>query len=134
MSRDYPRSDRVEELAREVLSEAIQELKDPRIGFVTVTSVKVSPDLRNAKVYISALGSEEEREETVEAIRNAGSHLRHVLGSQVRLKHLPRLEFVEDRTADHGARIEQLLREAGVSSAPEVPSYEEDEDEEEPDQ
>ena len=129
MTKDYPRRNRVEELAREVLGEAIQELRDPRIGFVTVTSVKVSPDLRNARVYISALGDDEARETSMEAIQNAASHLRGVFGEQVRLKYLPRLEFIEDTTAEHGSRIENLLREAGVSKAPEVEEFE-DEDEE----
>lgn len=121
MGKGFSRMDRVEQLAREVLGEAIQELKDPRVGFVTVTSVKVSPDLRNARVYVSILGSEEEREETLAAMRHAAPHLRSVLGSQVRLKNLPRLEILEDLTAAHGERIEALLREVGVSKGPEAP-------------
>lgn len=120
MPRNYPRSDRVEQQVREVLGEAISELKDPRIGFATVTSVRMSPDLRNATVAISALGSPEERQATVEAIQHAAPHLRSVLGREVRLKHLPYLDIVEDMTAEQGERIEQLLRGLGVAKPPEV--------------
>ncbi|MGH2767722.1 MAG: 30S ribosome-binding factor RbfA [Candidatus Methylomirabilales bacterium] len=120
MPRDYPRAERVERLAREVLGEAIHSLQDPRVGFATVTSVKMSPDLRQAKVYVSVLGSEEERAATIEAIEHAVPHLRSVLGREVRIKFLPRLEIVEDLTALHGERIEALLRQAGVSRPPPV--------------
>lgn len=131
MPRDYPRSDRVERLAREVLSEAIQTLKDPRVGFATVTSVKMSPDLRQAKVYVSVLGEEEQRHQTIAAIQHATSHLRSVLGREVRMKFLPYLEIVEDETAVYGERIESLLRQVGASKPPEVEPLEAEEDEEE---
>jgi len=120
MPRNYPRAERVEQLAREVLGEAIQELKDPRLGFVTLTSVKLSPDMRQARAYVSALGGPEERESTMEAIHGATSHLRSILGREVRLRYLPQLEFVEDKTAEHSERIEHLLRGLGVSKPPEV--------------
>lgn len=120
MPRNFPRSDRVEEQIREILSEAIAELKDPRVGFVTVTGVKLSPDLRNARVFVSALGSDDERTATIEAIQHAVSHLRSVVGSQVRLKFLPYLEILEDTTAEQGERIERLLRGLGVSKPPDV--------------
>ena len=125
MPRTYPRAERVERLAREVLGEALQDLTDPRIGFVTVTSVKMSPDLRQAKVYVSVLGADEAREASMEAIRHAVSHLRATLGREIRLKYLPSLEIVEDTTAAYGERIEQLLREAGVSKPPNVEQLEE---------
>lgn len=118
MPKNYPRSQRVEELAREVLGEAILELKDPRIGFVTVTGVKLSPDLRVAKVYVSALGSAQDRIESIGAVQHAAPHLRAVLGREVRMRYLPQLEVVEDETAQRGERIEQLLRQAGVSGPP----------------
>jgi ribosome-binding factor A len=120
MARTYPRAERVERLAREVLGEALQGLKDPRIGFATVTGVKMSPDLRQARVYVSVLGSEEDRESSLAAIRHAAPHLRATLGREVRLKFLPVLDIVEDTTAAYGERIETLLRQAGVSKAPEV--------------
>jgi len=128
MPRTYPRAERVERLAREVLGEALQDLRDPRIGFVTVTSVKMSPDLRQAKVFVSVFGPDEARETSMEAIRHAVPHLRATLGREVRLKFLPSLEVLEDTTAAYGERIEQLLREAGVSKPPVIPALEEPED------
>lgn len=120
MPKTYPRGDRVEEQVRHVLSEAVAELKDPRVGFVTITAVKVTPDLRHAKVFVSALGSRDQRDTSIEAVRHAAPHLRSVLGREVRLKYLPFLEIVEDTTADQGERIESLLREVGVSKPPSV--------------
>lgn len=125
MPKDYPRADRVERLAREVIGEAIQSLKDPRVGFATVTSVKMTPDLRKAMVYVSVLGKDEEREASIAAIRHAASHIRGVLGREVRLKFLPQLEIIEDLTALHGERIEQLLRQAGGSKDSETKGSEE---------
>ncbi len=129
MPKDFPRSDRVEEQVREVIREAIQEMKDPRVGFVTVTAVKMTPDLRRAKVYISAFGDPDRRAESIEAVQHAAPHLRSAIGHQVRLKFLPFLEIVEDTTADVGERIESLLREVGVSKAPEVEPVEGDDEE-----
>lgn len=120
MPKNYPRADRVEQLAREVLGEAIQELKDPRIGFVTVTGVKLSRDLRQARVFVSALGSDEDREVTIGAIQHATPHLRAILGREVRLRRLPELEIIEDQTAQNSERIEKLLRGLGVSKPPEA--------------
>jgi ribosome-binding factor A len=120
MPRNYPRSNRVEELAREVLSEAVQELKDPRVGFVTVTAVKLSKDLRVAQVYVSAMGTDEEQEKTIAGLKHAKPHLRSILGREIRLRRLPELEIVEDQTAQTSQRLEELLREIGVSRAPEV--------------
>lgn len=131
MPRDYPRADRLEQLAREVLSEAVQELKDPRVGFATVTSVKISPGLRQAKVYVSVLGSDDQRHQSIEAIQHAAPYLRSVLGREVRMKFVPQLEFVEDETAAYGERIESLLREVGVSKPPEVEPLAEPEEAEE---
>src|SRR5258708_18343369 len=118
MPKTFPRAERVERLAREVLGEALLELKDPRIGFATVTSVKMSPDLRQARVYVSVLGTEEARVMSMQAIRHAAHHLRTTLGREVRLKYLPQLEILEDTTAAYGERIEVLLREAGVLKPP----------------
>lgn len=120
MPKSYPRSERVERLAREVLGEGIRELKDPRIGFATVTAVKMSPDLRRATVYVSVLGKDEERAKTMKALQHAAPHLRSILGHEVRMKFLPVLEIVEDLTAIHGERIESLLRQVGVSKPPDV--------------
>lgn len=133
MPKTYPRGDRVEEQVRQVLSEAIADLKDPRVGFVTVTAVKMTPDLRHARVYVSALGSEEQRDSSIEAVQHAAPHLRSVLGREVRLKYLPFLEIIKDTTADEGERIETLLREVGVSKPPKVEKLEERSEEAEED-
>ncbi|HLI56934.1 MAG TPA: 30S ribosome-binding factor RbfA [Actinomycetota bacterium] len=125
MPKTYPRAERVEKLAREVLGEALHDLRDPRIGFATVTAVKMSPDLRQARVYVSVLGSEEQRQTSLETIERAVPHLRSVLGREVRLKFLPALEILEDTTAAYGERIETLLREAGVSAPPKVENLDE---------
>jgi ribosome-binding factor A len=110
--KEFPRVERVERLALEVLGEAVHELKDPRVGFATVTSVRMTRDLRHARVWVSVLGEAAERSETMEAIRHAAPHLRSVLGREVRLRHLPYLEFLEDESAIRGARIEEILRAA----------------------
>jgi len=106
------RASRVSEEFREILAEEIPKLKDPRIGFVTVTGVKVSPDLRHAWVYYTAMGDERERRSSAAALRSAGPHLRRVIGSQVRLKVLPDLSFEEDETEVTAERIEMLIRKA----------------------
>ena len=120
MPKDYPRADRVERLAREVLGEAIGALRDPRVGFATVTGVKMSADLRTATVFVSVLGDEEQREQSMKAIQHATPHLRSVMGREIRMKYLPRLEVVEDQTAIVGERIEAILREVGVSKPPQA--------------
>ncbi len=105
------RPSRVSEEFREILAEEIPRLKDPRVGFVTVTGVTVTPDLRRATVFYTALGNDRERRSTAAALRSARSHLRRVIGNQVRLKVLPDLEFEEDRTIETADRIERLLRD-----------------------
>ncbi len=105
------RPSRVSEEFREILAEEILKLKDPRVGFVTVVGVKVTPDLRHARVLYTALGDEKERAGTRAGLRSASAHLRSVLGRQVRLKFLPDLEFVEDETVETTARIEELIRQ-----------------------
>lgn len=105
------RANRVAEELREILAEEIPRLKDPRVGFVTVTGVEVTGDLRHARVLYTALGDERERRATAAALRSARAHLRRVIGHQVRIKVLPDLEFEEDRTIESAERIEQLLRE-----------------------
>jgi ribosome-binding factor A len=105
------RTSRVSEEFREILAEEIPKLKDPRVGFVTVTGVKVTPDLRHAVVFYTAMGDERERRATAAGLRSATAHLRQVIGGQVRLKVLPDLEFEEDATIESADRIERLLRE-----------------------
>ncbi|HLB39567.1 MAG TPA: 30S ribosome-binding factor RbfA [Actinomycetota bacterium] len=104
-----PRTARVSEEFREILAEAIQGLKDPRVGFVTVTGVKVSADLHVAWVYYTVLGDEKAKAGTRAALRSAAPHLRRELGRQVRLKVTPELRFEEDEVLAAGERIDQLL-------------------------
>jgi ribosome-binding factor A len=105
------RTDRVGEEFREILAEEILRLKDPRVGFVTVTGVKVSHDLRVAWVYFSILGDEKAKAGTRAALRSAVTHLRHELGRQVRLKTVPELRFEEDPSIATGQRIERIIGE-----------------------
>jgi ribosome-binding factor A len=102
---------RVDEAVREVLSDALghRDLKDPRIGFVTITDVKTSADLRHARVYVSVLGSEEERDQTMAGLRSAHGVLQRRVAEELRLKRTPTLEFSYDDTTDRAMRIERLL-------------------------
>jgi ribosome-binding factor A len=109
--RRYPRSARINEVVLEVLGDELERLSDPRLGFVTLTGVEVSSDLRHATVYYSVLGPVEQHEDTSKALRSAGSHLRAALGQQVRLKYLPRLSFREDPAITTGQRVEEIIRE-----------------------
>jgi ribosome-binding factor A len=104
-----PRTERVGEGFREILAESIQRLKDPRIGFVTVTGVKVSHDLRVAWVYYTALGDERARAASRAGLRSASPHLRRELGRQIRLKLVPELRFEEDTTLEAGERVDHVL-------------------------
>jgi ribosome-binding factor A len=105
---------RVDEAMREVLSDAItSELKDPRVGFVTVTSVDTAPDLRQARVFVSVLGTASERRRSLDGLRSAHGYLQRRVADQLHLKHTPTLDFVYDDTAERAQRIETLLeREA----------------------
>lgn len=103
---------RVDEAVRAVLSEAIsKDLQDPRVGFVTVTSVKTSPDLRHARVYVSVLGDEQERADTLEGLTAAHGFLQSRVSSHLRLKHTPTLSFDYDDSIVRGMRISQLIDE-----------------------
>jgi ribosome-binding factor A len=103
---------RVNEAVREVLSARIAEgLNDPRIGFVTLTSVETSPDLRHARVYVSVLGDEEQRAETMAGLGSAHGLLQQAIGRELRMKRTPTLQFVFDESIDRGMRISELLDE-----------------------
>src|SRR5438067_3934058 len=103
---------RVNEAVRQVLSEAVGELKDPRIGFVTVTGVETSPDLRHARVFVSVLGDAEERDASLEGLQSAHGYLQRRVADELRIKHTPQLVFEEDDTARRADRIERLLEES----------------------
>ncbi len=103
---------RVNEVVREVLAAAIAtDLKDPRIGFVTVTDVDTSPDLRAARVFVSVLGDDSERESALEGLRSAHGYLQGRIASEVRMKRTPTLSFHYDDTVERGVRISELLDE-----------------------
>jgi ribosome-binding factor A len=105
------RTEKVQKLAREVLGEAIQRLKDPRIGFATVTAVRISADLRHARVLVSVYGTEEERSATMAGLRSATPVLRAEIGRQIRMKYLPELHFELDTGTDRAERVERLLKQ-----------------------
>lgn len=103
---------RVDEAIREVLGDALaKDLKDPRIGFVTVTDVKTSPDLRHARVYVSVLGKADERDDSIAGLQSAHGFLQRQVAAQLRMKNTPELAFFLDETADRGARIDDLLED-----------------------
>jgi ribosome-binding factor A len=102
---------RVNEAVREVVSEGLGALKDPRIGFVTVTGVETSPDLRRARVFVSVLGSEAKRERTLAGLAAAHGVLQARLARQLRMKRTPQLAFEYDPTVERGVRMTQLIDE-----------------------
>jgi ribosome-binding factor A len=102
---------RVNESIREVLSEAVGGLQDPRIGFVTVTGVETSPDLRQARVFVSVLGSERKRELSLEGLQSAHGVLQARLADELRLKRTPKLTFEYDPTVERGVRMSKLIDE-----------------------
>jgi ribosome-binding factor A len=105
---------RVNEAIREVVSERIETLNDPRIGFVTVTAVDTSPDLEHARVYVTALGDEAARSDALTGLESAHGPLQAQIASELRMKRTPTLSFVYDESTDRGMRISSLLDEVGV--------------------
>ena len=102
---------RVNAAVREVLSEAVGELKDPRIGFVTVTGVETSADLRHAVVYVSVLGSERKRERSLDGLQAAHGLLQARIARELRMKRTPQLTFEYDPSVERGVRMTQLIDE-----------------------
>jgi ribosome-binding factor A len=101
---------RVNEVIREVVGSALAAgLKDPRIGFVTVTAVETSPDLQSARVFVSVLGDEHEREETLAGLNSAHGYLQAKIGDELHIKRTPTLSFHYDDTIEKGMRISSLL-------------------------
>jgi ribosome-binding factor A len=106
------RQSRVGEQIKKELSQLIQqELKDPRIGFLTITGVDVTGDLSQAKVYLSVLGSEEQKQDTLTALAKANGFLRTEIGKRIRLRKVPELLFKTDTSVDYGSRIDSLLHQ-----------------------
>lgn len=108
---DYKRSLRVSELLREEISQIItQKLKDPLIGMVTVTGIKLTDDLKSARVYIGILGNVESRENSLRGLHRATNWIRNELGHRVDLKYLPAIKFIYDETFEYAENIESLLK------------------------
>jgi ribosome-binding factor A len=117
---------RVDEAIRQVLGDAVAgDLKDPRVGFVTVTDVRTSPDLRHARVYVSVLGADggvsrpPEREVTLDGLRSAHGFLQARVAGELRLKRTPALEFLYDDTTDRALRVEELIAASPPAPSPE---------------
>jgi ribosome-binding factor A len=112
------RPNRLAETLKEEISQMILvELKDPRIGFVTVTSVDVANDLAHAKVYVSVMGTEEEGKASLDTLNRAAGFIRSEIGKRIRLRHVPAIVFVNDPSIQHGAHIAKLLRDVGVADS-----------------
>jgi ribosome-binding factor A len=106
------RLEKINDAIKELLSELIfTRIKDPRIGFITITSVKIAPDLMSARVYYSVMGSESERQTTLEGLESAGNFLRKTVGRELRLRHAPELRFYYDDSLDKAIAIENALKE-----------------------
>ena len=109
---------RVNEALREVLSESIGALKDPRIGFVTVTGVRASHDLRQATVYVSVLGSERKRAASLAGLASSHGVLQAAVNRELRLKRTPQLAFEYDQTVERGVRLSKLIDELAPGEQP----------------
>ncbi|WP_134700416.1 30S ribosome-binding factor RbfA [Ammoniphilus sp. YIM 78166] len=115
------RVSRIGEQMKKELSQIIQrEIKDPRIGFVTVTAVEVTGDLQLAKVFISVMGSEDQKENSIAALQKAKGFIRSELGKRIQLRHTPDLQFKIDVSIDYGSRIENLLNDIKKDSEDEL--------------
>ncbi|MCB1246948.1 MAG: 30S ribosome-binding factor RbfA [Acidimicrobiia bacterium] len=112
---------KIDELIREVVADEVPALKDPRIGFVTITGAETSPDLHHAIIFYSAMGSPEEQAATAAGLGSAIPHLQRRIGSQVRLRNTPKLEFRVDPSIDEGIRISERLREMSAAETADDP-------------
>ncbi len=102
---------KVNSVVREAVAEIVEELKDPRLGFVTVTGVDTAPNLRHAVVWYSVLGPPEQRQATQQALDAAAPRISHAVGREIRMKYTPKLTFRLDESIERGARISQLIHE-----------------------
>jgi ribosome-binding factor A len=113
------RGERVAEQIRAVLSDALRDdVRDRRVGFVTLTDIELSPDLKQARVFVSRLGSEAEREEAVAALNHAAPFLRRALAQRARLRYTPALRFVSDPTLERGSRVEEIIQKIHADVEP----------------
>jgi len=110
----YKRSEKVAEAIHEIISELlVKGLKDPRIGFVTITGVKVTDDLHHATVYFTVIGSDAEKKETAAGLNSSSSFIRKGMGKSLRMRYVPEIHFVYDTSLDYGNRIDSILKEIG---------------------
>lgn len=115
----FKRKDRVGDQIKKEVSQIIQrELKDPGIGFVTITDVELTPDLKNARIFYSVLGDEQKRQSSDQALQRAVFFIQHEIGRKMRLKYTPKIKFVYDHSLEKGARIEKALEEIRLSENP----------------
>ncbi len=112
------RQEKLGELFAAELSDLLRtRVKDPRVGFASITHVEVSGDYRHAKIYVSVMGSEEERADTIKALKHASGFLRHELASRVVLRYMPEIVFKLDTSIEQGSRILDLIRESEKATA-----------------
>lgn len=109
-----PRMRKVNELVREIVADEVPNLKDPRIGFVTITGAETSPDLHYSVVFYSAMGSDEEKAATAAGLTSATPHLQRVIAGQVRMRNTPKLEFRIDPSIEEGLKINELVKDLDV--------------------
>lgn len=113
------RAFRLAETVKEEVSKIIrEEIKDPRLGFVTVTDVEVADDLRYAKVFVSIMGQQEDVKNSMDVLARAAGYIRSELGKTLRLRYVPEITFKYDHSIEQGAHISKLLREVGVKGDP----------------
>lgn len=115
---EYQRSHRIgEQIHKEISALLLKGLKDPRIGFVTITGVEVTPDLHLAKVYFTVMGDEAARKDTEKGLKSSVPYIRHELGRRLRMRYVPDLLFQYDSSLEYGNRIESLIREIHAGHA-----------------
>jgi ribosome-binding factor A len=116
----YKRKDRVgDQIRKEVCQIVQEELKDPGIGFVTITDVELSHDLKNAKIFYSVFGDEKSKLESSQALDRAVFYVQHEIGKRMRLKYTPKIRFIFDNSMEKGARIEKKLEQIRLSETKE---------------
>lgn len=112
---------RVNAVMRQAVAERVERLKDPRLGFVTITGVDTAPNLRNATVYYSVLGDAEQQKQTQAALDAAAPRVTHEVGLRGRMKYTPRLHFALDESIEYGSRISKLIHDINQEALNESP-------------
>jgi ribosome-binding factor A len=115
------RTDRIDELLRQEIGRALErDVTDPRIGFVTVTQVETAPDLSRAKVWVSIIGTEDERKQTLTALRSAMPFVRHALNDKIRIRRIPELDVRVDDSTQRGSRVLQIINDLNAGLDPDA--------------